>query len=222
MRGLYDGEVAYTDAALGDFVALLEKVRPNRPRWIVVTADHGEEFADHGGFEHGHAMYRELTQVPLFVVPPDEGSGSVVEAQVRTMDVMPTLLEAAGIPPPRGIAGRSLVPLCRSEGGDDDHRLALADREHLGPPSAALRDGLYTLIAWGEGRAPELYDVRGDPQERNDLAAEMPDRVRDMTAKLSSIREGLDRLAQQRGEGQRQALDPELARELRSLGYLGN
>jgi len=220
MRGLYDGEVAYTDDALGTFFARLEQVRPHHGRWILVTADHGEELGDHGGFEHGHTMYRELTQVPLLLVPPGGCRQPVVDVQVRTLDVMPTLLAAAGASPPAGIAGRSLASLCRESAASRD-RLAISEHEHLGRPSAALRDGAYALIQW-EGGAAELYDEHADPAELHDLAAAQPERAGSMAALLRRTQAGLARLGARHGAGGAAApLDPQLAAELRSLGYLG-
>lgn len=219
VRALYDAEVAYTDHWLGSFFDRLPKVRPNRPRWVVVTADHGEEFGEHGGFEHGHGMYRETTEVPLLVVPPAKPSRQVVETQVRTLDVMPTLLAAAGLPLPSDISGRSLVSLLDAGGAEGRDRLALSEREHLGPPASALRTGDLSLISWHERPVPELYDQKLDPAEARDVAGERAAQANGLARRLRSIEGALALRAREMGRSKK-AIDPKLAEELRSLGYL--
>jgi len=93
----YDGELAYTDAQFGRLRSELEA----RGRWddalVVVVADHGEEFWDHGGFEHGHSHHRELLRVPLIVKRPGDPGGTVAPERVRQLEIAPTVLSFAGL-----------------------------------------------------------------------------------------------------------------------------
>jgi len=94
---LYQGEVAYTDEALGRVWDALEEQGLLDATLIVLVGDHGEEFWDHDGFGHGHAMYDEVIRVPLLVRLPGAESGMVMRDLTRLVDLAPTALAAAGI-----------------------------------------------------------------------------------------------------------------------------
>lgn len=104
----YDGELTYLDDQFGRLRAGLEA----RGLWddslVVVVGDHGEEFWDHGSFEHGHSHYRELLRVPLVVKRPGGLAGAVVDERVRQLDIAPTILEFAGLELPPELPGRVL------------------------------------------------------------------------------------------------------------------
>jgi arylsulfatase A-like enzyme len=187
---------------------------------VVLTADHGEEFLDHGGFEHGHTLYQELLRVPLFVrLPGVVAPGSVVQEPVGLVDVAPTLCELAGLSPPRSFGGRSLVPLLRGE--------PLAPRAHLahgnfwGDPLTSWTSGdLKLILTPARGEDPErveLYDLARDPGERRDLAAERPDEVRRLRDELEAVRAHLAAGA----GGAPVELDSATRARLEALGYLG-
>jgi len=110
LEKLYDGEVAYLDFHVGRLVdGLADRGRLDETL-LVVTADHGEEFFDHGGFEHGHTLYDELLHVPLLVRPPGGAAKPRrVEGVVRLLDLAPTILELMGLPQPAEMTGRSLI-----------------------------------------------------------------------------------------------------------------
>jgi arylsulfatase A-like enzyme len=119
------------------------------------------------------------------------------------------------------MAGASLVSLLREEGPVPD-RPAYSEREHLGTPSAALRQDGFTLIVYPEGQPSELYDLREDPGETRDLASRMPDRVDLLEMRLQELAGDLERQAAGLGtRPEEEELDPELLEQLRSLGYVG-
>jgi arylsulfatase A-like enzyme len=110
-RGLvarYDGEIRFVDTELGRLRHGLEALGRWEGALVIVVADHGEEFWDHGGFEHGHSHHRELLRVPLVLRRPRGAAGRVREERVRQIDIAPTVLAFAGIPatdlPGRGLA----------------------------------------------------------------------------------------------------------------------
>jgi arylsulfatase A-like enzyme len=115
LRQRYAAEVRFTDAMIGQLYDTLAAGNTLDDTWIVVTADHGEEFWDHGGFLHGHTLYDELLRVPLVVVPPrsrtDIARGRRIADQVRLEDVAATVLEIAGLDAGLALDGRSLMPL---------------------------------------------------------------------------------------------------------------
>jgi arylsulfatase A-like enzyme len=224
IRALYDGEVGYADRALGRFFGELDAVRPGRERMIVVTSDHGEEFADHGGWEHGHTMYREQVQVPLVVVPPASRPPHrrVVEAQVRLLDLFPTLLEAAGVTAPEGIPAHSLFPLMEGDANEGD-RPAYSEREHLGEPAAAWRDGSHTLIVYPQQDRLELFDALADPGETRDLSGAHAETARALAERFEAHVRRLEGTAEALGPDARTSeIDPKLLEELRALGYVGD
>ena len=217
-RALYDGEVAYTDREVGRFLREIGTLR-SRPRWIFVTSDHGEEFGDHGGWEHGHTMYRELVRVPLIALPPG-GRGekaAVVDARVRTFDLFPTIVQLAGAELPAGLPALSLV---ERTGGEVP---GYSEREHLGIPSASLRERGHTLIVHPDGQPPELYDLARDPGERRNVASERPGILSELGERIRSLGEVLEKTAAALGPADgAPELDPELEAQLRALGYLGD
>jgi arylsulfatase A-like enzyme len=168
----YDGRIAFLDKELA---RLVSEVRRTRPRTVVaVVADHGESLGEHGEPRHGYFVYSATTRVPLLLaggVP----RGLRIPALVRTMDLMPTLLDLAGLPRPQGLDGASLVPLIvgRTQQGPGPTPI-----ENLGPslkygmsPLFALRSGPYLYV---RAPRPELYDAEQDPREQDEASARLP------------------------------------------------
>jgi sulfatase-like protein len=114
VEALYDGELAYTDSQIDLLLKELERRGLLRDAVIVYTADHGEEFLDHGGWRHSRTLYQEMLHVPLAVRLPGVGGRRITE-KVSLVDLAPTLLGALGIPAPASCQGRSLLPLVRGE-----------------------------------------------------------------------------------------------------------
>jgi hypothetical protein len=185
----YDSEIAYADAALGKLIALVRAKRPGIA--IVVTADHGEEFGEHGGRYHGTSCYEEQVRVPLVVVGPGISNRRVATV-AQTIDLLPTVLSALGMPRPARVRGRDLGPLLVNGRTDGDLGLAYAETDD------------YSLVARGADRlvcarrigACALYDVVSDPEERVDRSRDRPEAARELRGVLA----GLER-AQGRYEG---------------------
>jgi arylsulfatase A-like enzyme len=232
---LYDGEVAFTDHWVGRLLDALDG-RAERKAAVVFTADHGECF-DHGiYFEHADCLYDGALRVPLIVRPvPPEGRGRRVARQVENLDLAPTLLALAGVPRPAGLPRASLFSA--EEGGDArayfqhplyaeqsaQNRLRRQDqiRSVAGEPVRPLRPGQDELgvrtSAWKyirAGDAEELYDLRADPAESRNVAAEHGDVREELRAAVAAwTRAHPLNVAQA-------PLNEELKRTLRSLGYL--
>ncbi|HZR85134.1 MAG TPA: sulfatase-like hydrolase/transferase [Candidatus Binatia bacterium] len=179
MRELYAGEVKYVDESVGELAAALRRDGLWDDTAIIVTADHGEEFQEHGGWWHGTTLYGEEIDVPLVVKgprsaarPPAPGDGT----RVRLLDVAPTLLAFAGVEAPgswQGVDLRQPVPADRALFAEEDHEGNVL--------SAVQRQGRKLIRANPgnpRGLAPtELYDVATDPRERANLAAAEPREV---------------------------------------------
>jgi tetratricopeptide (TPR) repeat protein len=179
---------------------------------VVLTADHGESLGEHGELTHGIFTYEATLRVPLILYAPRLLGPRVVQAPVRHVDVLPTVLDALGLQPPPGLPGRSLLPALA---GDDpppasNYFEALSPSLNQGwaPLHGVLSDGLKYV----DLPLPELYDLGADPAESRNLAASRPqdmDRLRGLLGRLR---------ADDRGP-QRQKEDPATLERLRALGY---
>lgn len=225
LEKLYDGEVAYVDAEVGRLLAGIADRGLEADTIVVITSDHGEEFHDHGGFEHGHTLYDELLHVPLIIRAPGwpataaragaPEAGRVVASTVRHIDVAPTLCQLADISVAAAFAGKSLVPLM--EGGPEDNRPLLSQGNFWGPSGDAWRKDRFKLIRQAASEATELYNLAADPKEQRDVAAENPELTRRMLDDLRLIKQTL---GAQAAVGRRPTLSREQADRLRSLGYM--
>src|SRR2546428_6147760 len=162
---LYDGEIAYADGALEDFVAYLKKQGRYENSTIIVVGDHGEGLGEHHEDTHGIFLYDSTTHVPLISKLRGRGNPArVVDAQVRTTDILPTVLDLLHVPATERLDGESLKPCF---GGAES-----ASRTAFGETDYPLRFGwapLRSVRAEGfkfiEAPKPELYDLQKDPGE---------------------------------------------------------
>ncbi len=169
---LYDGEIAYADSALAHFVAYLKNNRRYENALIVVVGDHGEGLGEHQENTHGIFLYDSTTHVPLIVKLPVKPPGRsdaarVVEAQVRTTDILPTVTDLLSVPPPELLDGESLRPYF-----GDTESTESKDRTALGETDYPLRFGWAPLrsvrsegFKFIEAPRPELYNLHADPGE---------------------------------------------------------
>ncbi len=183
----YDSAIHWVDRNVAALVQALEAHDLARRTILVVASDHGEGFGEHGLEGHARTLYREVTRVPLVIALPIRlRSGVVVDAMVRNVDVWPTILELAGLPPlPQG-DGRSLVPLIEAtaEGRTGDApppAVGFLDRrwgrpEDAPAPLLSVREDARALLLGSEDgtESRELYDTRDDPWEKHDLAGAPP------------------------------------------------
>jgi arylsulfatase A-like enzyme/tetratricopeptide (TPR) repeat protein len=204
----YEGEIAAADAAFGDLMEGLKREAAYDDALVVLASDHGEGLGDHGEEEHGILLYREVLHVPLIVKRPrGAGAGTSVERVVGLVDVLPTVMESAGIPPPAGLPGRSLFAQSPPPGAI--YSETYYPRIHLGWSELhSLVDERYHLI---DGPRPELYDLRHDPAEKADVASSAPTTLAALTRELGT-RRGDFRPPEAVGAAERE--------KLQALGYL--
>jgi len=223
VRALYNAEMSFMDEHIGRFIDELRKYGLYDLATIVVTSDHGEEFWDHGAFEHGHTLYDELVMVPLVVKTPAASHPvlSTIARPVRLLDVMPTVFDLLDIDKPASFVGESLVPTLHGEAGRG--LAALCESTLYGAQRIALRGPRYKYImeldrtSAGPG---ELYDWIDDPGETRDLSDELPDIRDELRSALIQLQRGNVAVAQGMSRPNPVDLDPDRIHQLKSLGYI--
>jgi arylsulfatase len=223
LEALYNDGAGHADRWLGWLLARLRELRMYDDTMIIVSADHGEEFWDHGGYEHGHSMYDEVLRVPLVIkFPRSRYAGARVPGQARLLDLMPTILDVAHLPSPPGAVGSSLVPLLREAAGGRDSGELFAEAALYGKELKALRTSKYKVIFHPRSRAIEVYDVRADPKEQHNLAADPRVAVALRERLLRLARDSERRIAWWARFGEKAPpLDQRSLERLRSIGYTG-
>jgi arylsulfatase A-like enzyme len=221
LEALYDSEISYHDLHFRSILQALEKRKLSEDTMIVVVADHGEEFWDHGSVGHGHSVYEELLRIPMVVhVPGLLKEPTSIDASAGLVDVMPTVLEALGEPLPEGLSGKSLLgellgkerdaPRVVVSGFMDGWRTAVIDR--------------LKLIQRTERRVM-VHDLASDPGEQTDVMSARPITTRYLRGQLGlalAASQPLQSAGKKPHKGQTTTIDAETEAQLRALGYVGS
>jgi arylsulfatase A-like enzyme/HEAT repeat protein len=179
----YDAEISAADEGIG---AIVEEVRRSRPGAVtIVTADHGEEFSEHGGRYHGTTVYEEQVRVPLVVNAAGLFTPHRVEAPVQLIDLLPTVLAGLEIPRPARVRGADLGPALAGLPGalPSSGGFAFAETD----TQTMLAKGPLRLLCARRIAACSLYDVVKDPGETVDLAGARPTDLAAMRAELRAV-----------------------------------
>ncbi len=226
-RGLYDGDLRFGDREIGRILRAIEELSLWDDTLLVLTADHGEEFLDHGHVTHHliEAGPEELIRVPLLIrAPHDTGGGRSVEEVVRLVDLAPTILDLVDLgTASSGMDGRSLRPLL------EGRPMAPLTAFMSGIDFGIARDARwkYRLERERPG-SPEagrelLFDIVADALEQNDLAARQPQVFERLRGRYREFARKLAERSQSSGvQGDAPEIDPELRRRLEALGYTGD
>jgi choline-sulfatase len=216
----YAGEIAYMDAQVGRVLDWLHAAGLDRRTIVVALGDHGESLNEHGEGTHALFVYDATTRVPLIVRAPFTGmQGRRVKSPVRTVDVMPTLMDLVGGKAPAEVQGRSLVSLLTGASSDlnlDAYSESLYARHHFGwSELRALKSGRFKFI---QSTKPELYDLEHDPKELTNLYADRRSLADRLSAELARVSADEDAGAASPGA----TVDPETRERLAALGYVGS
>jgi arylsulfatase A-like enzyme len=243
--GGYDGEVKWVDEAIGRIRAKLTDLGIWNRALIVFTADHGEAFGEHKLAGHQNVMYDEVLHVPLIIQYPAMGGARRIREPVASLDIFPTIVELAGLPPPPITRGESLVPLIEGRRARRKASFIFHSRYHFedGHDELAVRNRDWKLLlrtpdldperpqnrALAERRRPEwrpnaphsrveLFEWSSDPAEKANLTAKHPEILAQLRHALGAWDEELSRAD---GQPRRQApeLDENSLEALRALGY---
>lgn len=239
IRHLYDREIRGVDVQLQRLFDRLAHQGVLERTIVVLTADHGENFAEHGDLGHARNMYETVLRVPLLISAPAYRTGVQTETIAQTIDIAPTLLELTGLPVHSDMSGESLVPALGGETGNGKSIIVEADS--LDTQAALILDGfkyvgyrfpvhnpleplfrkmsLTGLITYY--REPEkLFDLHLDPGEVRNLASDDPERTtlyRDLlSTRIRELRAGVHGPTDDSG----QPIPEDLRERLRALGYI--
>src|SRR5437899_155616 len=183
---LYDGEIAYADSALGNFLAYLKAHNSYEKALIIVVGDHGEGLGEHHEETHGIFLYDATTHVPLLFKLPGRPAAKMIDAQVRTTDILPTVLDVVGAQQRPQFDGKSLKAYFTGEAAD---RTAFGETDYpVRFGWAPLRSVRTPASKFIEAPRPELYDLRVDPGELHNIFADESADVQKSRALLADLR----------------------------------
>lgn len=186
-RGRFDSEVWYTDMWLGKLFEFCKK----QPWWehtaVIISADHGEAFGEHGMYKHAFEVWDVLTRVPLLVKTPG-AEHKVIDEPRSHIDLAPTIMDLMKLPALEGFQGESLVPEIYSEEEPKSREPILLElaEDSNNPARRAIIEGDYKLIVFDTGWKKMLFNLEKDPGEETDLSSEMPEKVEELEKKLKA------------------------------------
>ncbi len=215
----YDREITYVDLEIGRLLSDIDSMSQAQETLIIVVADHGEDLGDHGEMSHGFFLYDSVMRIPLLISLPGElPAGTVVDDDVSGTDLVPTVLELLGLPVGDRCQGKSLLPLLDQDVGKTSH-VHLMETYYPELVYGWSRLHAFCENGWKyvEAPRPELYDLRNDPRERENLYDQETDRAQAMKSRLQDL------LTKYQAEGDRAqatTIDDDFRQRLESLGYL--
>jgi arylsulfatase A-like enzyme len=223
---LFDGEVRSVDFHIGLLRDYLGQKRLRGKTVLVITADHGEEFQEHGSRYHAKHLYEEVLRVPLIISLPEMlSSGFSIPTQVRSVDIAPTILEILGFPPTENHQGESLVPLVHAELLPHRPSVSQIGEDGESPDGKgeilALTTGDHKLIWHRKDDAKELYHLTTDPQEKHNIAAENQETAQELQTKLQQlIYTPEEKPFRHKSKPKEVTFDEDVLVRLRALGYI--
>jgi arylsulfatase A-like enzyme len=184
----YDSQLALADQNLAPLIDRLESAALARNTIAVVIADHGEELGEHGGHFHGRKLYEESIRIPMIVVAPGAGPRRLDDDVVSMVDVAPTLINLAGLPPLTKARGHDLTGALFT-GAMTRGRIVFAEQDNdRGGYQAAAITSADKLMEYGRSRTFELYDLAADPGERSNLIGRDLERYRRLRTAMSAFK----------------------------------
>ncbi len=207
----YDGEIAYMDQELGRLFSRLKEIGIYDSSLIIITSDHGDLFGEHGLYEHDTYMYEGVIKVPLMIKYPYSKKPGREKKIITLSDLYSTILSICELPVPDGISGKAF-------GDDSTPAVSELYNFHTGKHQV-LYDGKYKYMSYERNRRPELYDIKNDPLEENDLAAKMAEVTLKMDKTLKKwVKSHMPKYTS--SKKQKVRVPEETLESLKSLGYI--
>lgn len=225
IKELYLSEVRGVDTCVGSLLNHLKKLNIYDDSLIIVTSDHGEEFWEHDGFEHGHTLYNELLWVPLIIKLPQNSIKASVEKAVLINSILPTILDLCKTEYVRErYPDGSLVPLWEEDSpAEESIPIISAGLGFYEDRVSVIFEGQkYKYIHWLISNKEELYDLTEDPGEKISIAHSSTDKIKQAREILSEHHQSAQKLKEHYNivTGSTTDLDKETIQRLKSLGYL--
>ena len=194
----YDAAIHYFDREFGRLLDFVRAPERRKHTWLVMTADHGEGWYEHGIQGHGPHLYEEFARVPIMIWGPGVTPGHHTEP-LSQMHLVPTLLEIGGVTPPAALCGRSLLPLLRAGPGTKEqvpkepiYLEVIPDFGRSNFRAVLIDDGVKTIVHPNTG-IREMYDLKVDAAERHNLAEQNPELLQRQLDKMRAwqLRHGM-------------------------------
>jgi arylsulfatase A-like enzyme len=220
---LYDGEIAWTDMHIGKLMATLDELGLRDNTIVIFTADHGEEFFEHGRKGHRMTLFDEVIRLPLIIRYPGVApAGERFTQQARMIDLVPTILDLAGLPPATNVMGQSLAPVFRGEELAND-TLAISELFSVGRELRTFRRPSRKLLVNEKDGGTAAFNLAQDPGEHSRIAVETDPILRLL---IKDAQNGNKWLEAFRKVWPVQAMDStempdHVRKQLESLGYIG-
>jgi arylsulfatase A-like enzyme len=230
----YDGGIRYVDAKIGEFLSYLQETGLKDQTLIIITSDHGEEFKEHGSFLHWRLYFKPNLHVPLIMRIPNHPKEEVrINELVQSIDILPTILDIAGLPPHQRAQGRSLLPLIKRYKNIFNRSLwrifhpfrkeeIISFSESAVHPffpwykdNISVMTDVYQMIYNTKTHSTQLFNLRADPLEKNNIASvnkEVTEHLLSQYRELDSITPNHKTLTI--------ALDDQTREQLKALGYI--
>ena len=208
LKRLYQGEVLFADQHIGRLLKYIEKLPANT--LVALTADHGEEFWEHGGFEHGHSQYNELLRVPLLLHTSGQTQALRVDHPFDLLRLPDLLLSSLGL----------VSPALYARAHTKAQAPVFSESILYGKELKTIMKDQWKLVYTPYDQTVRLYDLTRDPGEQQDVSDQHPDKVSQLTAALRQLMEQNEKLSKQYKAEKAEPMDAEQLEHLRSLGYI--
>jgi len=221
MINQYDGEIRQSDDLIGKVFQVLNQEGFLKDSCLIITADHGEGFWEHGKVEHGNSMFDELLRVPLIVIRSSNTSSHTISDAASIVDLFPTVLAIAGVSIPPGLPGLNLQPYLNDK-EKLPQRILFSENPHsFDIQGMAYISSRWKLITFPTVRRAWLFDVTSDPLEERNLIGQHHDLLPEIKERLQARRAKDDQFRKILGKSE-VPLDEETDQRLKALGYVNH
>jgi arylsulfatase A-like enzyme len=231
IKALYDGGIRYTDEKIGEFLSYLQEAGLKDNSLVIITSDHGEEFKEHGSFLHWKLYFRPNLHVPLIMHFPNYPMKEIrIKELVQSIDILPTILDSAHLPPHAKAQGRSLLPVIRRNSTFlrrswwrifhsfiKKEDFSFAEGEDKKTDDYSIIKGNYQLMYDLESKSTRLFNIKNDPLAQNNISNNHEALAKRLLSKLISMHNEIPKY-----KTTTFTLDEETRKQLEELGYIND